>query len=80
MKKEVEINAFAFTNKREFTSIPRTITVDDRRYCFVDLGLRYLIQKRGHLIRLFDMTDGQQVYRLKNEDNHWTLESIKALV
>lgn len=78
INKEVEINSFSFTNKQAFRSVPRSITVDDHQYSFVDLGLRYLIQKGEHLIRLFDMTDGQSVYRLKNEDDHWTLVSIKA--
>ncbi len=77
VNKEIEINAFTFTNKQQFKSIPRTITVDDQRYSFVDLGLRYLIGQGQHLIRLFDMTDGQSTYRLKNEDDHWTLVSIK---
>ncbi|HLC91875.1 MAG TPA: hypothetical protein VJC09_02380 [Candidatus Saccharimonadales bacterium] len=77
MNKEIEINAFTFINKQGFKTIPRAITVDDHRYSFIDLGLRYLIQKGEHLTRLFDMTDGQSVYRLKNEDDHWTLVSIK---
>ncbi|HSX52778.1 MAG TPA: hypothetical protein VLF90_00180 [Patescibacteria group bacterium] len=77
VNKEIEINAFTFTNKQEFKSIPRTITVDDQRYSFIDSGLRYLVQQGQHLIRLFDMTDGQSVYRLKNEDDQWTLVSIK---
>jgi len=86
LNKEFEINAFTFTSKKEFRSIPKTITVDDHRYNFVDSGLRYLIQKSlpagrqgRHLIRLFDMTDGQSIYRLRNEDNQWTLVSIKNL-
>ena len=78
LSKEIEINSFAFTNKQGFKSIPRSITVDDHQYSFVDLGLRYLIQQGQHRIRLFDMTDGQSVYRLKNEDDRWTLVSIKS--
>ncbi len=78
INKEVEINAFTFTNKKDFRSIPKTITVEDRRYSFVDSGLRYLVQQGQHLIRLFDMTDGQNTYRLKNEDDRWTLISIKT--
>jgi len=78
INKEVEINAFTFTNKNDFRSIPRTITVDDQRYSFIDTGLRYLVQQGQHLIRLFDMTDGQNTYRLKNEDDSWTLVNIKS--
>ncbi len=79
VNKQIEINSFIFTNQQEFKSVPSTITVDNRRYAFVDSGLRYLVQKGEHLIRLFDMTDGQSVYRLRNEDDQWTLVSIKNL-
>ena len=78
MNKEVTINSFVFTNKQGFKTIPQTITVDDQRHSFVDTGLRYLVQTGGHLIRLFDMSDGQSIYRLRNEDDNWTLESIKT--
>ncbi|MGZ6004694.1 MAG: hypothetical protein ACXWLH_00925 [Candidatus Saccharimonadales bacterium] len=78
INREVEINAFTFTNKNDFRSIPKTITVDDQRYSFVDSGLRYLVRQGQHLIRLFDLTDGQSTFRLKNEDDQWTLVSIKT--
>lgn len=78
LNKEIEINAYTFTNKQEFKSVPKTITVDNRRYSFVDSGLRYLVRQGQDLIRLFDMTDGQSIYRLKNEDDQWTLVSIKT--
>ncbi len=77
MNKEIEINSYVFTNKNEFKSVPKTITVDDRQYSFIDSGLRYLVKHGQHLVRLFDMTDGQSTFRLKNEDNQWTLVSIK---
>ena len=77
INREVEINAFTFTNKNDFRSIPKIITVDDQRYSFVDSGLRYLVRQGQHLVRLFDMTDGQSTFRLKNEDDQWTLVSIK---
>ncbi len=78
LNKEVEINSFAFINRQGLWSVPRSITVDNKQYSFVDLGLRYLIQKGQHLISLFDMSDGQNIYRLKNEDDQWTLVSIKT--
>ncbi len=78
LNKDIEITSFVFTNKQSFKSIPRSIAVDDRQYSFVDSGLRYLIQKGEHLVRLFDMTDGHNIYRLRNEDNRWTLVSIKS--
>ncbi len=77
INKEVEINSYVFTNKNDFKSVPKTITVDNQRYSFIDNGLRYLVKQGQHLIRLFDMTDGQNTYRLKNEDDQWTLVSIR---
>lgn len=76
--KEIEVNSFAFINGLSSRSVPRVITIEDRRYKFVDTGLRYLIQNGQRLIRLFDMTDGHHVYRLRHEDNSWTLVSIKV--
>ena len=78
MTNNVEINAVRFVNKKGIKSVPRTITVEDRRYSFIDSGLQYLIQQGQHLIRLFDMTDGNQTFRLRQENNNWTLVGIKA--
>ncbi len=77
--KDIEVNAYTFINRQGVRGIPRTITVANQRYSFIDSGLSYLIKKGQHLIRLFDMTDGQQVYRLRLEDDHWTLVGIKTL-
>jgi len=80
LNKEIEITSFVFTNKQNFKSIPRTIEMDDQRYSFVDSGLRYLVKQGQDLIRLFDMSDGHNTYRIKNEHNQWTLVNIKPLV
>ena len=78
MNQEIEINAYRFVNRKGVTGVPRTITVENQRYSFIDTGLQYLIQKGQHLIRLFDMTDGQQVFRLRLEDGQWTLVNVKT--
>ncbi len=79
MNHDIEINAYTFVNRRGMVGVPRTITVANQRYSFVDSGLQYLVQKGQHLIRLFDMTDGSRVYRLRLEDDQWSLVNIKAL-
>lgn len=79
MNAEIEINAVRFVNKRGIRSVPRAITVDDQRYSFVDAGLQYLVQTGQHLVKLFDLNDGQRQFRLRQEDNHWTLINIKPL-
>lgn len=78
MNQEIEINAYRFVNRKGVTGVPRTITVENQRYSFIDTGLQYLIQKGQHLIRLFDMTDGQRVFRLRLEDGQWTLVNVKT--
>lgn len=77
INQEIEINSFVFTNKKDFKSVPKSITVGDQRYSFVDSGLRYLVRQGQHLVKLFDLTDGQSTFRLKNEDDEWILVSIK---
>lgn len=80
MNTDIEINAYTFVNKQGIKSVPRAITVEDRRYNFVDSGLQYLVKQGQHLIRLFDLSDGQQLFRLRLEDGQWTLVNQKALV
>ena len=80
MNTEIEINAYTFVNKRGIKSVPRTITIQDQRYSFIDSGLQYLVQKGQQVIRLFDLSDGQQLFRLRLEDNRWTLVNRKALL
>lgn len=79
INKEVEVNAFSFVNRHGLSGIPRTITLEDQQYSFVDNGIRYLVQKGQELSRLFDMTDGQRTFRLRQDQDHWTLLSIKGL-
>lgn len=78
INKEVEINAFSFVNRHGLSGVPRVITVEDQQYSFVDNGIRYLVQKGQELSRLFDMTDGQRTFRLRQDADHWTLLSIKG--
>ncbi len=77
MTKEIEINSYRFVNKRGVKGVPRTITVENERYSFIDAGLSYIVQKGQHLIRLFDLSDGQQTFRLRLEDDQWTLVNVR---
>lgn len=79
VNKEIEINSFTFINKEGLRPVPRCITVDNRQYSFEDSGLQFLIKKGQRFIRLFDLTDGRRVFRLRQEDNQWMLVSVKAL-
>jgi hypothetical protein len=68
----VNVNAFYFLNGACLKSFPKEIEFGTTRCTFVD-GLQYLVRKGQHVIKLFDMTDGRTTYRLKLEDDTWTL-------
>ncbi len=75
----LEVNAVTFVNRRGFKSVPRRITVGPNQYAFIDSGLQYLVQKGQHLIRLMDMTDDYgATYRLRQENDNWTLVNIRT--
>lgn len=75
LNEEIEVNSYYFG--RGMKSFPRAITFGNRRYTFQD-GLQYLIGQGPKALRLFDMTDGTTTYRLKNEDDQWTLVGTRA--
>lgn len=74
INEEVEINAYYFN--RGMKGFPRAITRGGQRYTFQD-GLQYLINQGSKSLRLFDMNDGTMTYRLRNEDDQWTLIGMK---
>ena len=78
VNKEVDVNSFYFQPNKNFKTFPKQIEVDGTRYVFFENGLRFLIRKGQRLIELFDMTDGQSIYRLRLESGRWTLVDIKA--
>ncbi|MFA5004094.1 MAG: hypothetical protein WC498_02345 [Candidatus Saccharimonadales bacterium] len=74
INREVAINSFYFTGGKGLKTFPRQMELDGSFITFVENGLRYLVQKGGQAVRLFDMssTDGT-TYRLRQEGNQWTL-------
>ncbi|HVA10535.1 MAG TPA: hypothetical protein VNG32_00015 [Candidatus Dormibacteraeota bacterium] len=81
-EQEIEITAVYFRhgrpNKKRFESFPRRMVYDGREYTFVEEGLRYLVQKGQELVKLFDVSDGQNQYRLRLDPaNRWTLVGVK---
>lgn len=75
----VNVNAYYFQNGQQcLRSFPKQIEFGTTRFTFED-GLQYLVKKGQHVIRLFDMTDGHQTYRLRLEDETWTLVGTRAL-
>lgn len=71
----VNVNAFYFKNSQsshELRSYPRTVEFGNTTISFKD-GLRYLVRKGQRIVQLFEMTDGRTTFRLKLENDQWTL-------
>lgn len=74
VNQEVSVNAFYFAGKSKM--FPRCIEWDGTQYTFRD-GLQYMVKSGERALRLFDMSDGELTYRLRLEDNRWTLVSTR---
>ncbi len=72
----INVNSFYFTSGQNLKSFPRQIEFGNTRFTFTD-GIQYLVKKGQHAVKLFDMTDGQTTYRLRLEDESWTLIGTK---
>lgn len=77
VNKEVTITAMYFRNRRELKSYPRRMEYNGNTVNFLE-GLQYLIKRGQSMVQIFDMTDGQQNYRLKYDEEqfNWTLVNI----
>lgn len=77
INESVNVNSFYFaTSFGRLRTFPRQVEHDGQKLTFQD-GLQYLVQKGQHAVRFFDMNDGDQVYRLRYENNVWTLVGKK---
>ena len=81
LQDEVQITAVSFRadpDNQRLESYPRRMVYGGREYTFVELGMRYLVQKGQQFIKLFDVTDGQNSFRLRCEGDQWTLVKMQA--
>ena len=72
----IEITALGFRNKKDqsqLESYPKRMVWGDREYNFVDMSMQYLVKRGKQLIKLFDVTDGNTLYRIRLEGDRWTL-------
>ena len=77
----IEVTALGFRNskdKHQLESFPKRMVWGDREYSFADITMQYLVQKGQQLITLFDMTDGDTIYRLRLENDAWTLVGMRG--
>jgi hypothetical protein len=72
INQNVEVNSFYFSNGRSFKSFPQRVTLGDTEYSFRS-GLQMMVRSSGRVVRLFQMTDGLTNYRLRQENDIWTL-------
>lgn len=72
----ISVNAFYFANGLTTRTFPKRIEWENSDYTFTD-GMQYLIKKGKEVIRLFDMSDGSTIFRIKQEGNIWTLISTR---
>lgn len=70
----VNVNSYFFTSGRQLRTFPKEIEFDNTRFTFND-GLQYTVGKGENSIKLYDMTDGSTTYRLRQENDTWTLVS-----
>ena len=80
---EVQITAVYFrpSKQQRLESYPKRMVVGDQEYTLMENGMRYLIHKGQALIKLFDVSDGHNQYRLRlDEDQRWTLVGTKVAV
>lgn len=76
IEKPVLVTAIRFA--KNFETVPRRIEFEGRTISFIDEGLRYCIKHGSDITRLFDLSDGESLFRLKQEprSHTWNLQSI----
>ena len=78
---EVEVTAWFFRPEpktHRLKSFPKRMNWGGRDYNFANDGLRMLIRTGQQLTELFDMSDGQSTYRLRQDGDHWTLVGVRG--
>ena len=78
----INVDAFYFkqasrNGQRQLKTYPRRMQFGNTQYTFED-GLQCLIRKGQRVVQLFDMTDGRTRFRLKLENDQWTLLGTRS--
>ena len=73
MNNSITITSFYFADGKGQKAFPKKVEIDGQPITFASDGLRFLIERSGRLIQLFDMNDGSRTYRLRQENDLWTL-------
>lgn len=70
INQEVSVNSFNFQGKSQLRTIPKQITYNNKQVTFIDSGMRYILKKGQEITQLFDMSDGQNNYRLQVDETN----------
>jgi len=78
MNQEVNVVSYYFSNSRCF---PRTVQVANKELNFAENGLRCLVKHGQDIIQIFNMSDGEKLYRLSFEPGArtWKLLGSRTL-
>lgn len=78
INQSVDVTAVSF--RHNFETVPRRIEFGGQAYTFLDSGIRYFVKRGERASRLFDMTDGISLFRLRQESEttSWTLVAISS--
>ena len=79
----IEVTALGFRSKKDqhqLESYPKRMTWGDREYNFVEMTMQYLIHHGKQLVKLFDVSDGSTLYRLRLENDSWTLVGTRSAI
>ncbi len=79
INKEVNVNALYFRGNGNFKAFPKRMEFNGREYTFQESGLQLLIQKGQSMVKLFEMTDGENSFRLRFDPTQhaWTLLNMQ---
>ena len=86
INQEVTVNSLYFRNahegRREIKAFPRRMVYGGREYTFIESGLRYLMRKGQQVLQVFDMTDGNHLFRLKFNpgEQQWVLVGMRDAI
>ena len=78
IEKDIDLKEVYFGSAyKQLRTFPKKIECEGTTYTFND-GLQLIVRQGKELIKIFDMTDGQAHYRLRNDvtEQRWRLMSI----
>lgn len=68
INQEVSVTSYNFQGTNNLRTVPKQISYNNQRVTFIDSGMRYILKKGQEITELFDMSDGQNNYRLKVDE------------